>query len=501
MGGAKTFLCPLCRSYCNLLVRLPAAQGVENAVAAEGEDGREDGKRGGGWAGEVTMQSTLTEAVGGKVAGGSNDEKVELDAIEATAEVVSHTVSTAMQHCREAGCTVAEAWLWLGVAPQVLGHFAAVTRDCCHAHMQQPLAAHVDPLVAFGPRRREIIVARSPVDEYAVQEMLRSGAGYEALAQLIALRVGQLLLGFDRTLYEGDTPQAVGYSSPLQPGGHRSPWGAAEGDGWGEAEEAACWALWRKGQGPVEEGAEVTAREQGLKAALGRHVQAGLLDLLQQLALLQDAIGIAPASTKLPPAQPQQCALGVLWGWAGLPALPTMTREVECHLGQLIECHQEQLGQPYVAPALTRLRAPLRELPPSYATLYSQMVSDGADNSTRQPTALCLVCGCLLEAARKVEGIGECTRHALDCGGEGGVIFLVHECTVLLLHGQHSTYFSSPYVDAFGESPKVQQRRRPLSLDARLYNSLQQLWASHQVVGEVSRARDGAERLIRDAYY
>ncbi|CAM9422800.1 unnamed protein product, partial [Choristocarpus tenellus] len=96
--------------------------------------------------------------------------------------------------------------------------------------------------------------------------------------------------------------------------------------------------------------------------------------------------------------------------------------------------------------------------------------------------AVCLVCGDVLDAC----GNADCTRHAEVCGCGVGVVFLLQECSILLLHGQRAAYFPSPYVDSYGERHR-NFRGRPLFLDQRRYGVVRGLWVKHQVAHEVSK--------------
>jgi len=97
-------------------------------------------------------------------------------------------------------------------------------------------------------------------------------------------------------------------------------------------------------------------------------------------------------------------------------------------------------------------------------------------------------------------GQGRCTRHARECGLGTGVIFLLQECSVLLVHGDRASYFPSPYVDAYGERHK-QFRGRPLFLDARRLEALRRVWARQRVPYEVVHSRSTSKHVIHHAYY
>jgi len=119
-------------------------------------------------------------------------------------------------------------------------------------------------------------------------------------------------------------------------------------------------------------------------------------------------------------------------------------------------------------------------LPKSYTDLYAELGSVCPDSDQ---TALCLVCGQVLNASGK----SECTKHAFKCGGGAGIFFLLQECVGLIMHGVKAAYIHSPYVDSHGET---NFRGRPLNLDLDRYNILLNIWSGH-----LTRERVVAERV------
>ena len=120
--------------------------------------------------------------------------------------------------------------------------------------------------------------------------------------------------------------------------------------------------------------------------------------------------------------------------------------------------------------------------------------------------------------------MGQCTIHTTKCGAGIGCFFLLNKCTILLIRGSRSAYFSSPYVDEHGEVRLInlsccaifilefamvnyQQedmglvRGRPLYLSQPRYDKVKMLWKSHSVAKEVTRIRCDSERVIREDYY
>ena len=96
-------------------------------------------------------------------------------------------------------------------------------------------------------------------------------------------------------------------------------------------------------------------------------------------------------------------------------------------------------------------------------------------------------------------GNGECTKHALKCGGGAGIFFLLQECVGLMMHGSKAAYIHSPYVDSHGETPHY--RGRPLNLDVSRYLILQELWTGHLLREKVMAERVSARQVIISNFY
>lgn len=112
----------------------------------------------------------------------------------------------------------------------------------------------------------------------------------------------------------------------------------------------------------------------------------------------------------------------------------------------------------------------ITSLPISYTDLYAKL---GAMLPDSELTAVCFVCGEVLDAGGK----GECTRHTHKCGAGCGIFFLLQECVCLGMHRDTAAFITSPYVDSHGETP--QYRGRPLNLDESRYEFLHELWSGH----------------------
>ena len=100
----------------------------------------------------------------------------------------------------------------------------------------------------------------------------------------------------------------------------------------------------------------------------------------------------------------------------------------------------------------------LKALPDSYTKLHGLIVNA----CDYEYPAICLVCGQVLDAG----GSGGCTEHTTTCCPEGGVIFLLQDCTILLMYASRASYFTSPYIDSHGEKHR-HFKGRPLHLDEK----------------------------------
>ena len=131
-------------------------------------------------------------------------------------------------------------------------------------------------------------------------------------------------------------------------------------------------------------------------------------------------------------------------------------------------------------------------LPTSYTDLYAELGNICPDS---EQTALCLICGQVLNA----NGKGECTKHSLKCGAGACIFFLLQECQGLIMHGGKAIYVQSPYVDSHGETP--QYRGRPLNLDLDRYEIFRELWTGHAIRHKVIQERGSARQVIIPDFY
>ncbi|KAF4325043.1 hypothetical protein G195_001661 [Phytophthora kernoviae 00238/432] len=167
--------------------------------------------------------------------------------------------------------------------------------------------------------------------------------------------------------------------------------------------------------------------------------------------------------------------------------------------------HTEGCSEAYVASMFILREVPTRpqliDLPIQYDELYSEMAGRKCTRCDKSPCdpGLCLICGeylccgdscCTRPFMPHGPPVGECTRHAAECGGGVGIVLLLEQCRIAVVGGSMAAYFPCPYVDAHGEEDIGLQRGRPLRLDMARYRYLESLWLSHRIFTEVSRQRN-----------
>ncbi|KAL3673657.1 hypothetical protein V7S43_001356 [Phytophthora oleae] len=167
--------------------------------------------------------------------------------------------------------------------------------------------------------------------------------------------------------------------------------------------------------------------------------------------------------------------------------------------------HTEGCSEAYVASMFILRDVPSRprliDLPIQYDELYSEMAGRKCTRCEKSPCdpGLCLICGeflccgdscCTRAFMPHGPPVGECTRHAAECGGGIGIVLLLEQCRIAVVGGSMAAYFPSPYVDSHGEEDVGLQRGRPLRLDMARYRYLESLWLNHRIFTEVSRQRN-----------
>lgn len=179
---------------------------------------------------------------------------------------------------------------------------------------------------------------------------------------------------------------------------------------------------------------------------------------------------------------------------------PHVTLEPSCNQAITSSPHSKKYlpllgGNPTLVVATSNdTRKRITSLPVSYTDLYAKL---GAMLPDCELTAVCFVCGEVLDAGGK----GECTRHAHQCGVGCGIFFLLQECICLGMHRDTAAYITSPYVDSHGETP--QYRGRPLNMDESRYEFLHELWSGHLLREYVIAERSKSMRnlLISSNFY
>ncbi|EQC42851.1 hypothetical protein SDRG_00570 [Saprolegnia diclina VS20] len=123
----------------------------------------------------------------------------------------------------------------------------------------------------------------------------------------------------------------------------------------------------------------------------------------------------------------------------------------------------------------------------------------------QESTALCMRCGTAVCAGTdccKRNSRGACFQHVEHCGHGNGAFFLLRACSMLLVsvHGR-ACFFTSPYVDEFGEEDIYVKRGRPLHLRPKRLLAVLQHLAGHSIAAEVSKVRRTSDQYIRAYYY
>lgn len=124
----------------------------------------------------------------------------------------------------------------------------------------------------------------------------------------------------------------------------------------------------------------------------------------------------------------------------------------------------------------------LMELPLIYQDLLQRYVKVKCSKCKSVPDepALCLLCGKLCSTNWKsCCRASRCINHASSCGAGIGVFLVVRKTTILLQRSSRQAFWSSLYLDAFGEEDIDMIRGKPLFLNAERYAALTYLVASH----------------------
>ncbi|KAG7382749.1 E3 ubiquitin-protein ligase ubr2 [Phytophthora pseudosyringae] len=192
-----------------------------------------------------------------------------------------------------------------------------------------------------------------------------------------------------------------------------------------------------------------------------------------------------------------------IWQWC-MDRMLSKTHLGSLKVGDKCE-HTEGCSEAYVASMFILREVPTRpqliDLPIQYDELYSEMAGRKCTRCEKAPCdpGLCLICGeylccgdscCTRAFMPHGPPVGECTRHAAECGGGVGIVLLLEQCRIAVVGGSMAAYFPSPYVDSHGEEDVGLQRGRPLRLDLARYRYLESLWLNHRIFTEVSRQRN-----------
>ncbi|GMF11691.1 unnamed protein product [Phytophthora lilii] len=257
---------------------------------------------------------------------------------------------------------------------------------------------------------------------------------------------------------------------------------------------------------PLTTVADVTARLQRVLPANAAFVQR--MKLFWRC--LTDEEIIVPANSRnmqIPTlvdiARSSDATFDQIWRWC-MDRMISKTHLGSSKVGDKCE-HTEGCSEAYVASMFILREVPARprliDLPIQYDELYSEMAGRKCTRCEKAPCdpGLCLICGeylccgdscCTRAFMPHGPPVGECTRHAAECGGGVGIVLLLEQCRIAVVGGSMAAYFPSPYVDTHGEEDVGLQRGRPLKLDMARYRYLESLWLSHRIFTEVSRQRN-----------
>ncbi|KAL6041113.1 Bromodomain adjacent to zinc finger domain, 2A [Balamuthia mandrillaris] len=115
--------------------------------------------------------------------------------------------------------------------------------------------------------------------------------------------------------------------------------------------------------------------------------------------------------------------------------------------------------------------------------------------------AVCLICADYLCAHSPccTFDVGECFEHAVSCGGGTGMFLLVRTSGVLLISDEKACIWGSPYLDQFGEEDVSFRRGKPLRLEERVYNHLNNVFLNQRLDGEILRSDVSSLKQVQSA--
>ncbi|GAQ87607.1 hypothetical protein KFL_003640090 [Klebsormidium nitens] len=216
--------------------------------------------------------------------------------------------------------------------------------------------------------------------------------------------------------------------------------------------------------------------------ALMAVVQAALVPFLRRAAILVHVV-----SGRLPPVSGPGALDGDLMSYQywerylGLPPVPSVLQAMG------IAPPSKQVMPP-TAPVVPRHlllsgRAQLKlvDLPDVFQELLLAEMNRkcGRCGTVPREPALCLLCGtlvCCKSQCCHVEGRGECSRHAAECGMGIGIFLLLRSTQMLILRGDRACMAPSIYLDVHGEEDAFLKRGRPLRLSRLRYDEIERMW-------------------------
>ena len=133
----------------------------------------------------------------------------------------------------------------------------------------------------------------------------------------------------------------------------------------------------------------------------------------------------------------------------------------------------------------------------AYDKKYTSQICDDCGDRPKNP-ALCLLCGQLVCAAAKCctkARLGECNRHARECGGIG-VFLLLNTTMVLLLQNGKGCLWDSLYVDEHGEVDEDLLRGKELYLSEIKLKELYSICVNQRVVMACNQKNENRRSVV-----
>ena len=137
----------------------------------------------------------------------------------------------------------------------------------------------------------------------------------------------------------------------------------------------------------------------------------------------------------------------------------------------------------------------LVDLPNNYTQVFNASMKVNCPNCKTAPRkrAMCLFCGRLLCCGSfccQEDGIGECNLHKKICGGDVGMIIMVHLCFMNFFYQDTATVLPAPYLDQHGGVDVELEKGSQLFFNASNYNDLRKQILDHQIPNFITQKYD-----------